>query len=1097
MHKLGKLLSKDSSIIALFLVLGIGGLILFHLKQESIFPNASIDLSISKPETLKLAKQWATRLGYQKQDVIESIVFDGDDQSKTFLEYELGNAEANRLMRDTVPIFFWQCRFRKSLDQETMDVQISPTGKLLAIDFQLPNDKKLPSIEHAEAEKKAFAFIKEQIGWEQKDCKLTEDETKPQVNRTDHKFTWESEKLDWHGAKLRADVELSGNMLTNFNYYLKRPEKWDRDYSTIRTKNQLLESIASVFYFALYPIGIFLFLRGMSKGNIRLRFAVITGVALTSIFALEYLNNFPDVLSTYSPSTSYKLFILSSVVYPLLSVPFLIMFIAALAGGAELVYREMFPEKIALERILTAGGIRSKETLVGLVIGIAAFGLSLGYQIIYYSLGTRFHFWCPLEVGNYQVLSAYWPWFSALSLGVFAATNEEILYRVLMLGLTKKVVGNFWLANILQAAAWGFMHSTYPQQPCYVRGLELTIEGVFDGWLLRRFGLVACLVSHYSFDAFQCITPLLSAPLKVSLSASIPFLPLLLVLAYSLKKHQAQKSQADQEPSLLNKDVDQPLFPQNRIEQEKSDSPIPFTYDPLSNKIRWLLVSLAVIGLLVRVTSGNKCYSIGEDGETLNVTRTQAVEKVQQYLSSIHLDTTDYMIATVLYGNTVEDRDQLQYLFEQLGLQRTNAIVKEINRTYDWVVRLVKPLTPAEYSCTVDADGKIKNASIKLGEDAPGACLKKADAQAIAEKFLRTYRSVYVPFELDGATEIKRKKRVDHHFIFRVPKYKVGEADLKVGLDVLGDIPANANHYWDLPDKWQWERTKRSTRREVAAIISALAGAVASIAGIIWAVSLFKADKIRWRYPLILAGLFCLSSIVYGVDGLPMFFMSYQSTVPLNTWFAIFGIGSMVAMLFGWGALSLSIAIILAGNTEQIKLRLKNTLSTFIHGPKRAFSSKSYRQLYLDAVIFACAMQGLSFLQASVKGAVNLALKHEVSLAAAPGAVTALANLYVAPLQVLMSLAVSLLAAPLLVGLAVALCKLLRLTSYWRFLAAVCLIQVVSGLGDRYWQDFFGRLNLQCCHRDWTLVCGYVGAKTQHIGTVHCGLVAFKLCLGD
>ena len=95
-----------------------------------------------------------------------------------------------------------------------------------------------------------------------------------------------------------------------------------------------------------------------------------------------------------------------------------------------------------------------------------------------------------------------------------------------MLGLTKFVVRRFWLANILQAAAWGFMHSTYPQQPCYARGLELTIEGMLEGWLISRFlGLLACLVAHYCFDAFACVTPLFSAPTYLKLSSALPFLP--------------------------------------------------------------------------------------------------------------------------------------------------------------------------------------------------------------------------------------------------------------------------------------------------------------------------------------------------------------------------------------------------------------------------------------------------------------------------------------------------------------------------------------------------------------------------------------------
>ena len=155
-------------------------------------------------------------------------------------------------MRSQIPIFYWECKFRKPFDQETMDMQISPNGKLVAFAYNIANDKKIPSIEHKEAQDKAFQFTRELTGWNEIDCKLVTDDTTAQINRTDYKFTWEYQKLEWHGAKLRTDVEIAGNTLKGFDHYLKRPETWDRNYATMRTKNMLLEAIASIFSSFLY-----------------------------------------------------------------------------------------------------------------------------------------------------------------------------------------------------------------------------------------------------------------------------------------------------------------------------------------------------------------------------------------------------------------------------------------------------------------------------------------------------------------------------------------------------------------------------------------------------------------------------------------------------------------------------------------------------------------------------------------------------------------------------------------------------------------------------------------------------------------------------
>jgi hypothetical protein len=40
----------------------------------------------------------------------------------------------------------------------------------------------------------------------------------------------------------------------------------------------------------------------------------------------------------------------------------------------------------------------------------------------------------------------------------------------------------------MQAMIWAFMHSSYAQQPAYARGVELTIVGLFYGYIMRRYG---------------------------------------------------------------------------------------------------------------------------------------------------------------------------------------------------------------------------------------------------------------------------------------------------------------------------------------------------------------------------------------------------------------------------------------------------------------------------------------------------------------------------------------------------------------------------------------------------------------------------------
>ncbi len=1040
-------MKRDRTILVLFLILGLAGLWLFKEKEKTVFPTASVDLSINKTEILKIADDWTKKLGYIKDPLVKSIVFDNDEQSSNFLDYELGNAQADELMHSQIPIFYWDCKFRKPFDQETMEVQINPAGKLVAFTCSLANDKKIGSIDHSAAQDKAFEFVKENTGWNESDCKLVTDITTAQINRTDYKFTWENEKTEWHGAKLRADVEIAGNQLKGFDHYLKRPENWDRSYATMRTQNSLLENIAEIFFLSLYPITVFIFLQGLSRKNIRWRFVKWPTAILTLIFLADSFNNFPVLQAGYTPDISYKVYMLQSLLYPVLLTPFFAILIAIMAGAGEIVYRNLCPEKLALENIFTKAGLGSKEVRTGLIIGFAWFGISLGYQILYYWFGKNFHFWCPLEVDNYQALSTYCPWISAANLGAFASSNEEILYRVVMLGLTKLVVRRFWLANLLQAAAWGFMHSTYPQQPCYARGLELTIEGMLDGWLLSKFGLLPCVVAHYCFDAFACVTPLFSAPMWLKLSSILPFLPLLIATGGSL--YLGKKSPVNEE-SLSNKTI---LTPELVPTQPEISSLDPVTkYQPLLKRSRWLLLAFSALSLTLVFSIRGHFDPIGHDAHPLQITRSQAVDKARAYLISKNFDLDGYEISTQLNDN-IPQHEEIQYIFEQLGYAKTKSIVRTVTSSFTWNVRFVKPLTPTEYTCDIDEKGKLSGFTIERGEEEFGTNLTKDEARKIAEDFLKRDPE-FCPFKLDDVSIDKKKHRTDYTFTFIVPKFKVGDAELKVGVDVIGDIPSDSFWSWDLPDKWKWERDKRSSREEILSVVSTITSVIGALAFIYWIVYLFRKNKVRWRNALLFGSVLALCNIINALNSLHALFSFYKNTYPLNTFYIISAIGGLLGMLFVFIGSVFCIAIVLAGSTETIKLRTKTILYETIIKFNKHLPLKIYRDMILDAIILSLAVTASFGMAELFSRALHFYFAHEVIATKPSTSLSNIANSFFGPLAIGSGLFLQIMSITIFTGLLIAICKYLRLTTYWRFVGASLLIYILCNLANRHWQDF-------------------------------------------
>lgn len=241
-------------------IVGIIGFCFYLLRSAQVFPSASIEIKLSKSQVTAQAEAWAKKLGYSEADPIRSTTFGYDDDGKTFLEYELGSTEANALMKQTIPIWYWTTRFCKPLKQEEFGCWLSPDGHLTACDRSLENDRELPSIKHDEAMTLAQNFVSKEAQASLDGYKLIEQASVEQPHRTDHNFTWEDTRQEWHGAKLRTHVYISGNQVTSYNHYLHVPDVWTRKFSKLRSYNDALADAASIFYVALNTGSFFIFI---------------------------------------------------------------------------------------------------------------------------------------------------------------------------------------------------------------------------------------------------------------------------------------------------------------------------------------------------------------------------------------------------------------------------------------------------------------------------------------------------------------------------------------------------------------------------------------------------------------------------------------------------------------------------------------------------------------------------------------------------------------------------------------------------------------------------------------------------------------------
>ncbi|HLZ51315.1 MAG TPA: hypothetical protein VKP61_11205, partial [Candidatus Acidoferrum sp.] len=93
-----RLTGSDKRALLLWVLLGVVGVVFAHKYFFRAFPEASVDFKVSRTEALQRARQFIGSLGINVSDYQSAIVFDVDDNAKTYLEREVGLQQANQLM---------------------------------------------------------------------------------------------------------------------------------------------------------------------------------------------------------------------------------------------------------------------------------------------------------------------------------------------------------------------------------------------------------------------------------------------------------------------------------------------------------------------------------------------------------------------------------------------------------------------------------------------------------------------------------------------------------------------------------------------------------------------------------------------------------------------------------------------------------------------------------------------------------------------------------------------------------------------------------------------------------------------------------------
>jgi len=1023
-----------------FAILAFMGMAVYFTLGDRVFPAASIDLKLSRNEVRQKAREYSSRFGYPVDKTIQSSSFTYYNEAKTFLEYELGLDKASELMRSEIPVWCWSSAFRRELSFEQMRVWFWPSGQLMGFSHDIEQERKLPTITHAVALDRARRFLSEQ-GVVLDHLALKSDQNVSKANREDHSFSFEDKTRDYKGGRIRYDVTISGDLLTDYSTYLKVPDAFTRKYDRMRSYNDLLQSIASIFYNTLTIISYLVVPWAISRKQMRYRVAIFGGILMAVIQLASSINDYDSVLESYDTTRPFRDFIITYYLQQLVEVGKNFLSGAITFGACDTVFRLVYPKRVALENYLGWRGFATREGQSAVILGTLLFAVHLGWIVFYYLIGERLNFWCPLGVENYQVLGSFLPALSALAIGVQAASAEETIARVVALSLFEKLTKRFWLANLMQAAAWGFMHSSYPQQPAYARGIELTLAGMLYGFVIKRYGVLPCIIGHYLVDAFLTAKPLLSAddPL-LRLQGWMPLI--VFALMALIGKIMGRLRGPVDEAAQTNQALPMPDAAIQPVEESRE-----FDYAPFAPAKKWALAFIGLAGIVFAF-----CITPPEPGDNsrIRIDREQAIARGKEILAANNIDATGYQCLASLSNSTSET--DYQYVNEKLGRKSANEMAKRVKEDYVWSLRFFKFLDPTVYAVRLNGGGKENSFDATMDDDAAVKSVDKAEAESIARAYVKKLYPHFADIKLDKISTDEKQARTDYRISFIVPSVKVGEASYIVAINVIGDRPCNVVESWQIPSSWHYERNKEPVYKNYLDVARSVVTGVIGLLVLIWGIGVLRTGGVKLRIPILAALLCAILNILEKVNHWPTFFAGYSSSTAMETY--IFN--SLTQRAAGLAPSVIKTFFILAFGLAAFKILSPRidfiTVLRTCFKPQGVKDRLTQEQLWLDGILIAVFWSGLTLTLSTTCDIIAYRFSPEIKVSSI-WAITQLPG-YLSPmasdlLELVPSLINSLMSAAILAGVFAR-----YIPRPWIFIALVVPYQLLMASGARNVPDF-------------------------------------------
>jgi len=756
------------------------------------FPEASIEFRYDRGSSEKLADGVLAEQLIDARGMKHSTTFDSDDEARIFLERSLGLKKTNEILKHDVRLWAWSHRWFKPLQEEEFRVDIAPTGEVIGFSDRIPEDRAINSPDVNAARAIAERFLGTVNAFN--DLKLVAQSERRLPKRMQRIFTYDSQSIHPAGAPYRTIVTVDGDRVSSFSRRIKVPEDWQRSYRELRSKNNLAGNVDIIFFLITGVCIVAVFVMRLLRGDLQLRLLLGIGIAAVILVTGTSLNSFPSALAGYNTTESYPAFLARFGFGSLIQGIGVAMMLVVVVGAGEVLFRERLPKKLSIARIWNRHALTSKRVFLAFIVGYTLVAFFLGYQVAFYLIADKFGAWAPAEVPYDDMLNTAFPWIAVLFAGFFPALSEEFMSRAFSIPFFEKVLRSRWAAIIAAGFIWGFGHATYPNQPFYIRGVEVGCAGVLIGFLMMRFGILPLLIWHYTVDALYTAMLLLRSGnnyyiVSGGLASLVFAIPMLVSIALYVRNRGFVP-----DDDLSNDAIPIKPVPERAAEPERPA----FTF-PLMPVTR---VKLLVCVVLVALAASAIAWNLPSiDDVDYRITK----EDAKRIAATVGPPPAAAMrtIATPVEGFRSWDRGSgreegggpgdfdniaVDYLLRHgMSMPSLVTVMRTKIPTATWMVRDFAPQVKDEYFIEVDPRAsRVAGYHKYQDEKRPGPRLEQPQALAIAQSAFPRFGADARAFDLKEALNFQQQNRRDWLFHFQERTPLAADAWRRISVRVAG-----------------------------------------------------------------------------------------------------------------------------------------------------------------------------------------------------------------------------------------------------------------------------------------------------------------------